>query len=108
MAPHLVNLSLAKITFGSRVATNHRVHAWRFKFKLGSPLATTHVRVSFSHFVCATLCSASVGTNSGDLPLTWPLPVQQVVPVGVRIMVVAARMKVGEGNRSYTLYSMSY
>ncbi|MPC96369.1 hypothetical protein E2C01_091626 [Portunus trituberculatus] len=28
------------------------------------------VRVPFSHIVCATLCSASVGTNSGDLPST--------------------------------------
>ena len=36
--------------------------------------------------------------NSGDLPPTWTLPVQQVVPVGVRTMVVAARMKVGERN----------
>ncbi|MPC22354.1 hypothetical protein E2C01_015366 [Portunus trituberculatus] len=45
----------------------------------------------FSHFVCAALCSASVGTNSGDLPPTWPLPAQQVVLVGVRT-------KVDEGN----------
>ncbi|MPC34391.1 hypothetical protein E2C01_027778 [Portunus trituberculatus] len=70
------------------------------------------VRVPFNHFVCATLCSASVGTNSGNLPPTWPLPVQQVVLVGVRTMVVAARMKVGEGNGwengSYSLYIMSY
>ncbi|MPC09940.1 hypothetical protein E2C01_002559 [Portunus trituberculatus] len=54
--------------------------------------------VPFSHFVCATLCSASMGTNSGNLTPTWPLPAQQVVPRGVRTMVVVARMKVGEGN----------
>ncbi|MPC79672.1 hypothetical protein E2C01_074209 [Portunus trituberculatus] len=36
--------------------------------------------------------------NSGDLPPIWPLPAQQVVPVVVRTMVVAARTKVGEGN----------
>ncbi|MPC14441.1 hypothetical protein E2C01_007208 [Portunus trituberculatus] len=35
---------------------------------------------------------------SGDLLPTWPLPAQQLVPVGVRIMVVAARTKVGKGN----------
>ncbi|MPD06736.1 hypothetical protein E2C01_102561 [Portunus trituberculatus] len=52
----------------------------------------------FSHFVCATLCSTSVRTNPSDLPSTWPLPGQQVVLVGVRIMVVTARTKVGEGN----------
>ncbi|MPC56710.1 hypothetical protein E2C01_050675 [Portunus trituberculatus] len=51
--------------------------------------------------------------NSGDLPPTWPLPAQQVLPVGVRSMVVvAARTKVGEGNgwknRSYSLYIMFY
>ncbi|MPC19090.1 hypothetical protein E2C01_011998 [Portunus trituberculatus] len=50
--------------------------------------------------------------NSGDLPPTWPLPGQQVVPVGVRTMVVETRTKVGEGNRwkneSYSLYIMSY
>ncbi|MPC19098.1 hypothetical protein E2C01_012006 [Portunus trituberculatus] len=70
------------------------------------------VRVPFSHFVCLTLCSASVETNSGDLPPTWPLPVQKVVRVWVRTMVVAARTKVGEGNEwkngSYSLYIMSY
>ncbi|MPC12799.1 hypothetical protein E2C01_005509 [Portunus trituberculatus] len=86
------------------MATDHPVHAWQFEFKLGGPLAGTvnqaasRVRVPFSHFVCSTVCSASVRTNSGDLPQTWPLPAQQVVPVGVRTMVVAARMKVGEGN----------
>ncbi|MPC17219.1 hypothetical protein E2C01_010067 [Portunus trituberculatus] len=37
--PHLANLSLAKFTFSGRVATDHRVHAWRFEFKLGGPLA---------------------------------------------------------------------
>ncbi|MPC08428.1 hypothetical protein E2C01_001014 [Portunus trituberculatus] len=74
------------------------MHAWLFEFKLGDPLTATHVRVPFSHFVCATLCSASVGTNSGDLLPTWPLPAQQVLSVGVRRMVVVARMKVGEGN----------
>ncbi|MPC52741.1 Serine/threonine-protein kinase/endoribonuclease IRE2 [Portunus trituberculatus] len=37
--PHLANLSLAKFTFGSRLATDHRVHAWRFEFKLGSRTA---------------------------------------------------------------------
>ncbi|MPC23790.1 TLC domain-containing protein 2 [Portunus trituberculatus] len=56
------------------------------------------VRVPFSHFVCAILCSASAGTNSGDLPSTRPLPAQQVVLVGGRTMVVAARTKVAEGN----------
>ncbi|MPD04752.1 hypothetical protein E2C01_100458 [Portunus trituberculatus] len=93
----------------------HRVHAWRFEFKLGSRTANhaaLRVRVPFNHFVCATLCSASVGMNCGDLPLTWPLPAQQVVPVRVRTMVVAARTKVGEGNGwksgSYSLYIMSY
>ncbi|MPC56897.1 hypothetical protein E2C01_050862 [Portunus trituberculatus] len=54
------------------------------------------VRVPFSHFVCASLCSASMGTNSGDLPPTWPLPAQQVVLVGVRTMLVAARMEVDQ------------
>ncbi|MPC08566.1 hypothetical protein E2C01_001154 [Portunus trituberculatus] len=49
-------------------------------------------------FCLCYLCSASVGTNSGNLPPTWPLPAQQVVPVGVRTLVVAARTKVGEGN----------
>ncbi|MPC90548.1 hypothetical protein E2C01_085540 [Portunus trituberculatus] len=107
--PHLANLSLAKFLFGGRVATNHRVHAWRFEFKIGSPLglhgepcsspvtsdlslnlSERSVRVPFSHFVCTTLCSASVGTNSGDLSPKWPLPAQQVVPVGVRTMVVAS------------------
>ncbi|MPC28258.1 hypothetical protein E2C01_021456 [Portunus trituberculatus] len=61
-------------------------------------LSEHSVRVPFSHFVCATLCSASVGMNSGDLPPTWPLPAQQVVPMGLRTMVVAARTKVGKGN----------
>ncbi|MPC27078.1 hypothetical protein E2C01_020232 [Portunus trituberculatus] len=74
--------------------------------------AAPRVRVPFIHFVCATLCSASVGTNSGDLPPTWPLPAQQVVPVGVRTMVVAARTKVSRGNGwkngSYSLCIMSY
>ncbi|MPC83083.1 hypothetical protein E2C01_077774 [Portunus trituberculatus] len=56
------------------------------------------VKVPFSHFVCATLCSASVGTNSGNFPPIWPLPAQQVVLVGIRTMVVAARTKVGKGN----------
>ncbi|MPC38367.1 hypothetical protein E2C01_031873 [Portunus trituberculatus] len=37
--PHLANLSLVKFTFGGRVVTDHRVHAWRFEFKLGGPLA---------------------------------------------------------------------
>ncbi|MPC07441.1 hypothetical protein E2C01_000002 [Portunus trituberculatus] len=60
--------------------------------------AASRVRVLFSYFCCAALCSASVGTNSGDLPPTWPLPAQQEVPVGVRTMVAAARTKVGEGN----------
>ncbi|MPC79290.1 hypothetical protein E2C01_073808 [Portunus trituberculatus] len=39
-----------------------------------------------------------MGTNSGDLPPTWPLPAQQVVSVGLRTMVVVARTKLGEGN----------
>ncbi|MPC41530.1 hypothetical protein E2C01_035127 [Portunus trituberculatus] len=34
-----------------------------------------------------------MGTNSGDLPPTWPLPAQQVVPVGVKTMGMAARTK---------------
>ncbi|MPC20913.1 hypothetical protein E2C01_013877 [Portunus trituberculatus] len=42
-------------------------------------------------FVCATLCSASVGMNSGNLPPTGGTGV-------VRTMVVVARTKVGEGN----------
>ncbi|MPC68239.1 hypothetical protein E2C01_062437 [Portunus trituberculatus] len=50
--------------------------------------------------------------NSGHLLPTWPLPPQQVVPVGVRTMVMAERMKVGEvngwTNRNYSLYIMSY
>ncbi|MPC76888.1 hypothetical protein E2C01_071324 [Portunus trituberculatus] len=70
------------------------------------------VIVPFRYFVCANLCSASMGMNSGNLPPTWPLPVQQVVPVRVRTMVVAARMKVVEGKGwkkgSYSLYIMSY
>ncbi|MPC48494.1 hypothetical protein E2C01_042266 [Portunus trituberculatus] len=53
-----------------------------------------------------------MGTNSGDLPPTWPLSAQQVVLVVVRTIVVAARMKVDQGNgwknRSYSLYIMSY
>ncbi|MPC19807.1 hypothetical protein E2C01_012736 [Portunus trituberculatus] len=53
-----------------------------------------------------------MGMNSGDLPPTWPLPAQQVVPVGVRTRVVAARTKVGKRNRwkneSYSLYIMPY
>ncbi|MPC96957.1 hypothetical protein E2C01_092240 [Portunus trituberculatus] len=60
---------LAKLTFGGRVTTDTRVHAWRFEFKLGGCTANHAapcVGVPFSHFVCATLCSASVGTNSGD------------------------------------------
>ncbi|MPC42892.1 hypothetical protein E2C01_036523 [Portunus trituberculatus] len=94
---------------------DHRVHAWRFQFKLGGSTANhaaPRVRVPFSHFVCATLCSTSMGTNSGDLLPTWPLPAQRVVLLGVRTMVVAARMKVGEGNGwkngSYSLYIMFY
>ncbi|MPC96731.1 hypothetical protein E2C01_092007 [Portunus trituberculatus] len=94
---------------------DHRVHAWRFEFKFGSHTVNhtvPRVRVPFSHFVCATLYSASMRTNSGDLPPTWPLPAQQVVLVRVRIMVVAARTKVGEGNKwkngSYNLYIMYY
>ncbi|MPC50322.1 hypothetical protein E2C01_044147 [Portunus trituberculatus] len=90
---------------------DHRVHTWHSPGGCTANHAASHVSVSFSHFVCATLCSASVGMNSGDLPPTWPLPAQQVVPVGVRTMVVAARTKVGEGNRwknrSYSLYIMS-
>ncbi|MPC08241.1 hypothetical protein E2C01_000818 [Portunus trituberculatus] len=67
---------------------DHRVHAWQFEFKLGSPLAATWrttwlpVRVPFSYFACAILCSASVGTNSGDLSPTWPLPAQQLGGTG--------------------------
>ncbi|MPC52325.1 hypothetical protein E2C01_046190 [Portunus trituberculatus] len=38
--PHLANLSLAKFSFGGRVATDHRVHAWRFEFQLGGLLAS--------------------------------------------------------------------
>ncbi|MPC36373.1 hypothetical protein E2C01_029830 [Portunus trituberculatus] len=34
-SPHLANLSFAKFTFSGRVATDHRVHTWRFEFKLG-------------------------------------------------------------------------
>ncbi|MPC32139.1 hypothetical protein E2C01_025444 [Portunus trituberculatus] len=53
-----------------------------------------------------------MGTNSGDIPPTWPLPAQQVVPVGVRTMVVAARTKVDEEkggkNGSHSLYIISY
>ncbi|MPC23688.1 hypothetical protein E2C01_016747 [Portunus trituberculatus] len=78
-----MNLSLAKFTFDGRVATDHRVHAWRFESKLGGRTAN-HV-------------APHVGTNSADLLPTWPLPAQQVVPVGLRTMVVASRMKVGEG-----------
>lgn len=37
-------------------------------------LSESSMRVPFSHIVCAALCSARVGTNSGDLPATWPLP----------------------------------
>ncbi|MPC13622.1 hypothetical protein E2C01_006362 [Portunus trituberculatus] len=80
---------------------DHRVYACQFEFKLGSPLAAVSplsVRVLFSHFVCATRCSDSMETNSGDLPPTWPLPAQLVVLVGLRTMVVVARTKVGEGN----------
>ncbi|MPC37658.1 hypothetical protein E2C01_031146 [Portunus trituberculatus] len=33
------NSALAKFTFGGRVATDHRVHALRFEFKLGGHLA---------------------------------------------------------------------
>lgn len=129
--PHLANLSLVKFTFGDRVATDHRVHAWRFELKLGGPLAAarrttrlsgdvrplsklirTQSESPFSHFVCPVLCSASMGTNSGNLPPTRPLPAKQVVPVGVRTMVVAARMKVSERNGwkngSYNFYIMSY
>ncbi|MPD04951.1 hypothetical protein E2C01_100665 [Portunus trituberculatus] len=69
--------------------------------------ASLRARVPFSHFV-----SASVGTNSGNLLPTWPLPAQQVVQVDVSTMVMAARMKVDKGNwwknRSYSLYIMSY
>ncbi|MPC08029.1 hypothetical protein E2C01_000599 [Portunus trituberculatus] len=36
--------------------------------------------------------------NSGNLPPTRPLPAQQVIPVGIRTMVVVARTKVGKGN----------
>ncbi|MPC59096.1 hypothetical protein E2C01_053111 [Portunus trituberculatus] len=71
-----------------------------------------HVRVPFSHFVCATLCSVSVGANSGNLLPTWSLPVQQVVLVGVKTRSVVARTKMSEGNGwkngSYSLYIMSY
>ncbi|MPC51954.1 hypothetical protein E2C01_045812 [Portunus trituberculatus] len=34
-----MNLSLAKFTSGGTVATDHRLHAWQFELKLGSPLA---------------------------------------------------------------------
>ncbi|MPC58441.1 hypothetical protein E2C01_052446 [Portunus trituberculatus] len=37
--PHLANLSWAKFTFGGRVATDHRMHTWRFAFKLGRRMA---------------------------------------------------------------------
>ncbi|MPC86646.1 hypothetical protein E2C01_081481 [Portunus trituberculatus] len=100
---------------------DHQVHAWRFEYKLGGPLVAARrtmrlpersVKVLFSHFVCASLCSASVGMNSGDLLPTWPLPVQQVVLVGIRTKVVAAKTNVGEGNGwkngSYIRYIMSY
>ncbi|MPC40034.1 hypothetical protein E2C01_033590 [Portunus trituberculatus] len=58
---------------------DHRVHAWQFEFKLGGHTANhvaPRVSIPFSHFVCATLCSARVGTNSGDLLPIWPLPAQ--------------------------------
>ncbi|MPC18247.1 hypothetical protein E2C01_011127 [Portunus trituberculatus] len=67
------------------------MQTWRYPGSCTANHVAPPVRVPFSHFVCATLCSASVGTNSGDLLPTWPLPSQQVVPVGVRT-------KVGEGN----------
>lgn len=35
---HLVTLSLAKFTFGCRVAMDHRVYTLWFEFKLGGPL----------------------------------------------------------------------
>ncbi|MPC15301.1 hypothetical protein E2C01_008089 [Portunus trituberculatus] len=61
-------------------------------------LSERSVRVPFSHFVHATLCSASVGTNSGDLPPTWPLPGQQVVLAGVRTKVGWSSTSEGEPN----------
>ncbi|MPD05620.1 hypothetical protein E2C01_101372 [Portunus trituberculatus] len=36
-----------------------------------------------------------MGTNSGGLPPTCPLPVQQVVLMGIRTMVVGASTKAG-------------
>ncbi|MPC08567.1 hypothetical protein E2C01_001154 [Portunus trituberculatus] len=54
-------------------------------------LSECSVRVPFSHFVCAI-----------SVLLAWERILaiyrQQVVPVGVRTLVVAARTKVGEGN----------
>ncbi|MPC23457.1 hypothetical protein E2C01_016506 [Portunus trituberculatus] len=99
--PHLANLILAKFTFGSRVATNLAV-PWRPHGKpLGSPNA---VRVPFSHFVGATLCSASVGTNSVDLPPTWPLPAQQVVLVGGTDNGGGGKDESGRGKRVLAVY----
>ncbi|MPC45028.1 hypothetical protein E2C01_038710 [Portunus trituberculatus] len=51
------------------------VPCWPHSEPRGSPvtsnlslnLSERSVRVPFSHFVCATLCSVSMGTNSGDL-----------------------------------------
>ncbi|MPC22814.1 hypothetical protein E2C01_015841 [Portunus trituberculatus] len=90
---------LAKFAFGGRVTTkctlsdlnSNLAIPWRLHGKpCGSPvtsdlslnLSERSVRVPFGHFVCTTLCSASVGTNSGDLLPTRPLPEQQVIPVG--------------------------
>ncbi|MPC74523.1 hypothetical protein E2C01_068883 [Portunus trituberculatus] len=104
-----MNLSLAKFTCGGIVAMDYLVHAGRLEFRLGGP--TVNLAAPW-HFVCATLCSASVATNSGDLLPIWSLPAQQVVPMGVRTMVLVARTKVGGGNRwkngSYSLYITSY
>ncbi|MPC34267.1 hypothetical protein E2C01_027650 [Portunus trituberculatus] len=55
------------------------------------------VRVPFNHFVCATLCSANVGMNSGNLPPTWLLPAQQVVPVVLEVG-MADMMQSGPGH----------
>ncbi|MPC27259.1 hypothetical protein E2C01_020427 [Portunus trituberculatus] len=35
---NLPNFSLAKFTFGGRVAMDHTVHIWQFQFKLGGPM----------------------------------------------------------------------
>ncbi|MPD04466.1 hypothetical protein E2C01_100157 [Portunus trituberculatus] len=68
-------------------------------------LSECSVRVPFSHFVCATLCFASVRSNFGDLPPTGGNS-------GGKDNGGGARTKVGKGNGwkngSYSLYIMYY